>query len=218
MRRLKVLIADDHELMVEAVRLALSQADDEFEVVAVTSRGPQVLPLVSQSKPDLALLDLRMPGMDGLACLELLQKRHPDVKAVVLTGLDTPDVIRSVFRRGAAAFISKRIDPRDLASALRQVVEGTVRHPTFGETEQPEPAALETVGLSERELGILTALSDGLSNKQIAKRFWLAEQTVKFHLTNIYRKLGVSTRTEAVHQAYRQGLLETPVLDAVGTG
>src|SRR5919204_2623780 len=81
MRRLKVLIADDHELMVEAVRLALSQADDEFEVVAVTSRGPQVLPLVSQSKPDLALLDLRMPGMDGLACLELLQKRHPDVKA-----------------------------------------------------------------------------------------------------------------------------------------
>jgi DNA-binding NarL/FixJ family response regulator len=214
MRRLKVLIADDHELMVEAIRLALEQAPDEFEVVGVTSRGPQVLPLVGRTQPDLALLDLRMPGMDGLACLELLQTRYPNVKAVVLTGLDSPDVVRAVFRRGAAAFISKRIHPRDLPSALHQAMEGTVQHPTFGDAVEPERAPSDAAGLSERELAILTALADGLSNKQIAKRFWLAEQTVKFHLTNIYRKLGVSTRTEAVHQAYRQGVLETPLLEA----
>src|ERR1700756_1915412 len=106
MRRLKVLIADDHELMVEAIRLTLGQADD-FDVVATTSRGPQVLPLVGQTQPDVALIDLRMPGMGGLACLELLQKRHPQVKAIVLSGLDSPDIVRSAFRRGAAAFISK---------------------------------------------------------------------------------------------------------------
>ena len=150
--------------------------------------------------------------MDGLACLELLQKRHPGVKTVVLTGLDSPDVVRSAFRRGATAFISKRIDPRDLASALRQAVAGTVLHPVFGDAPEPDPT--ESVGLSDRELEILSALSDGLSNKQIAKKFWLAEQTVKFHLTNVYRKLGVSTRTEAVHQAYRQGLLDSPLLEA----
>src|SRR5919202_2250062 len=101
MRRLKVLLADDHELMVEAVRLALAQAADEFEIVATTNRGQQVLPLVAQSQPDIVLLDLRMPGMDGLTCLELLHKRYPRVKTIVLSGVDEPSVMRSAFARGA---------------------------------------------------------------------------------------------------------------------
>jgi DNA-binding NarL/FixJ family response regulator len=216
MRRLKVLIADDHELMVAAIRLALEQAADDFEVVATTSRGPQVLPLVAQTQPDVALLDLRMPGMDGLTCLELIRARHPNVKAVVLSGLDDPGVIRSAFTRGATAYIRKHIDPRDLPSALRQAVEGTVLHPTFGEPEVTEADATKDVGLSDRELSILRALGDGMSNKQIAKEFWLAEQTVKFHLTNIYRKLSVATRTEAVRRGYQYGLLESPLLEAAG--
>src|SRR6266498_4718658 len=104
MRRLKVLIADDHELMVEAIRIALAQAADEFEVVATTTKGPRVLPLVGQTQPDLVLLDLRMPGMDGLTCLDLLRKRHPNVKAVVLSGVEDETVIRSALARGATAF------------------------------------------------------------------------------------------------------------------
>jgi DNA-binding NarL/FixJ family response regulator len=214
MRRLRVLIADDHELILEAVRLALSQAEDEFEIVAATTRGPQVLPLVAQTQPDLVLLDLLMPGVDGLTCLELLRQRHPGVKTVVLSGVDAPDVIRSAFMRGASAFIKKHIDPRDLPSALRQVLDGTVTHQTFGEPEEQESASVREIGLSVKELAILKSLGEGLSNKQIAKQHWLAEQTVKFHLTNIYRKLEVSTRTEAVHAAYRSGLLETPMLEA----
>jgi len=217
MRRLKVLVADDHELMLEAIRIALGQAADEFEIVAMTSRGPQVLPLVAQTQPDVVLLDLRMPGMDGLTCLELLQRRHPGITAVVLSGVDAPDVVRSAFNRGAKAFIRKHIDPRDLPSALRQAVQGTVSHQTFGEPDECESAPATEAGLSERELSILSLLGEGLSNKQIAKRLWLAEQTVKFHLTNIYRKLGVSTRTEAVHIAYRHGLLKTPLLEAAGS-
>ncbi len=217
MRRLKVLVADDHELMLEAIRIALEQASDDFEIVAMTSHGPRVLPLVAQTQPDLVLLDLRMPKMDGLTCLELLRKRHPGVKTVVLSGLDGPEVVHSAFNRGATAFIRKNIDPRDLPSALRQAAEGTVVHQTFGDPDQSRLASANDVGLSDRELSVLNALGEGLSNKEIAKQLWLAEQTVKFHLTNIYRKLGVTTRNEAVHNAYRRGLLETPLLETVGS-
>ncbi len=216
MRRLKVLVADDHELMVEAVRLALSEAQDDFEIVATTTRGQQVLPLTARHQPDVVLLDLRMPGMDGLTCLELLRQRHPEVKTIVLSGVDEANVIRSAFARGAVAFIRKHVEPRDLPSALRQAANGTVAQPVFGGPEQTEPSSVDAAGLSERELSILSALGEGMSNKQIAQHFWLAEQTVKFHLTNIYRKLNVATRTEAVNAAYRRGLLETPLLAAAG--
>lgn len=214
MRRLRVLVADDHELMVAAVRLALSEADGEFEIVATTTRGQQVLPLAGRTDPDVVLLDLRMPGMDGLTCLELLRQRHPRIKTVVLSGVDDPTVIRSAFTRGAVAFIRKHVDPRDLASAVRQAVDGTVAQPIFGDLEDVDAARPDDPGLSERERAILAALGAGKSNKQIAKHLWLAEQTVKFHLTNIYRKLDVSTRTEAVNAAYRRGLLEAPLLAA----
>jgi DNA-binding NarL/FixJ family response regulator len=213
MRRLKILVADDHELMLAAVRLALTGATDDFEIVAETTRGEQVLPLVARTQPDLVLLDLRMPGMDGLSCLELLRQRHPKVKAVVLSGVDEANVIKSAFSRGAIAFIRKHVDPRDLPSALRQAATGSVAHPIFGEQDQASPLGADP-HLSERERSILIALSEGKSNKQIAGELWLAEQTVKFHLTNLYRKLDVSSRTEAVNAAYRRGLIETPLLAA----
>jgi DNA-binding NarL/FixJ family response regulator len=185
--------------------------------VATTTRGQQVLPLTAQKQPDLVLLDLRMPGMDGLTCLELLRKRHPNVKAVVLSGVEDPGVVRSAFAHGAAGFIFKHVEPRDLPSAVRQAVNGTVAQPVFGAADERESAPAHDIGLSERELSILVALGEGKSNKQIAKQLWLAEQTVKFHLTNIYRKFGVSTRTEAVNAAYRHGVLETPLLAAAAT-
>ena len=207
--RLKVVVADDHELMVEGVRLALAQAADDFEIVASTTRGEQVLPLVARHQPDLVLLDLRMPGMDGLTCLELLRRRHPQVKPVVLSGVDDPGAIRSAFNRGAVAFIRKQVEPRDLPSALRQAVNGTVTQPIFGEAPETHAAGGGDAGLSERELVILAALADGMSNKQII-------HTVESALTQVYRKLGVRTRTEAVNAAYRRGLLETPVLGEAG--
>jgi DNA-binding NarL/FixJ family response regulator len=173
-----------------------------------------VLPLVAQTQPDLVLLDIRMPGMDGLTCLELIRQRHPAVKAVVLSGIDDSNVMRTAFSRGAIAFIRKQVDPRDLPSALRQAANGTVAQPIFGDAEEPQQSPADGAGLTEREVAILRALGDGMSNKQIAQQLWLAEQTVKFHLTNLYRKLDVSTRTEAVNAAYRRGLLEMPLLAA----
>jgi NarL family two-component system response regulator YdfI len=206
MRRLRLVVADDHGLMVEAVKIAL-EGRSEFEIVGVAETGSQVLPAVQQTKPDLVLLDLRMPGIDGLTCIRLLRERVPSVKIAVLSGVDSDEMAQEALSLGANAFISKRVDPEELPRALTAAFEETVSEP-IGRAERSLLAAHES-GLTARELEILRALSEGNSNKEIAKLLWLAEQTVKFHLTNIYRKLDVSSRTEAVHWAYRHGLLET---------
>jgi DNA-binding NarL/FixJ family response regulator len=214
MRRLKVVIADDHRLMLAAIRLALDPVPD-IDVVAEAESGSQVLPLVHQHAPDVVLLDIRMPGMDGLKCLEQLKSRFPHIKAIVVSGVDDPQVIQAALERGASAFILKYIDPTDLASAIRQTVNGTVFQTLGGSREPAAETSAKDLGLSERELTILKALATGLSNKQIAKQLWLAEQTVKFHLTNIYRKLDVSSRTEAIRCAYEHGVVENPLLSGV---
>ncbi len=206
---MKVLIADDHGLMLEGVKRALKESGD-FEVVGEAQNGAQVLPLVGRLRPDLVLLDLRMPQMDGLQCLAGIRDRYPDVKVVILSVSTDPGVIQTVLKRGAAAYIVKSVNPADLSSALRQAAEGTV-FSAVGLPENGANAVAKEAGLSEREVDILDALSRGLSNSAIGKELWIAEQTVKFHLTNIYRKLDVSSRIEAVRRAYELGLVESPI-------
>ncbi len=207
---MRVLIADDHQLILEGVRRALEAAGD-FEVVGECSSGSQVLPLVGRTNPDVVLLDLRMPGADGLACLTRIRSQHPDVKVVILSASTDEKIIANVLKRGASAYVVKSVNPVDLPSVLRQAVDGTVFSavglPDAGDT--PARAA----GLTERETAILSALARGLSNDAIAKELWVAEQTVKFHLTKIYRKLGVANRTEAARLAYQNGLVESPIDD-----
>ena len=209
MGRLKVLIADDHRLMLHSIRFALD-ADDEIEIVAEADSGAKVLPFIGQTGPDLVLLDVRMPGMDGLTVLERIRERYPQVRVAMLSGVDDPSVIQGAFDRGASAFIVKHIDPRDLPSALRQAVDDTVFQP-LGLLERAPSSAADEAGLTKRELTILEALQTGLSNKQIAEKLFVAEETVKFHLTKIYRKLDVGNRTEAVRYAYEHGLGERPL-------
>jgi DNA-binding NarL/FixJ family response regulator len=206
LRGMRVLIADDHRLMVEGTKQALQRAGG-FEVVGEAVTGVQVLPLVRRLKPDLVLLDLRMPQMDGLTCLAKIRKEFPDVKVAILSVSQDPDLIQTALKRGANAYIVKTIDPDDLAGALRQALDGNV-FTTAGLTEDPGQRAARDAGLTERELGIVRAVARGLSNEAISKELWVAEQTVKFHLTNIYRKLGVSNRTEAARYAFEHGLAE----------
>jgi DNA-binding NarL/FixJ family response regulator len=209
---MRVLIADDHPLILAGIKHALETAED-FEVVAETNNGAQVLPLVSQTQPDLALLDMRMPGMDGLTCLERIRKRYPDVKVVILSVSTDPGIIQDVLNRGASAYIVKSVNPADVPSALRQAVEGSVFSAIgLPETQVADDAA-KAAGLTERETAILKALARGLSNDAIGKELWVAEQTVKFHLTNIYRKLGVSNRTEATRYVYEHGLVDNSLRD-----
>jgi DNA-binding NarL/FixJ family response regulator len=200
------LIADDHRLMVEGTKQALERAGG-FDVVGEAVNGSQVLPLVRRLKPDLVLLDLRMPQMDGLTCLTKIRKEFPDMKVAMLSVSQDPELIQTALKRGANAYIVKSIDPDDLAGALRQALEGNV-FTTAGITEDPGERAAKDAGLTDRELGIIRAVARGLSNEAISKELWVAEQTVKFHLTNIYRKLGVTNRTEAARYAFEQGLVE----------
>jgi DNA-binding NarL/FixJ family response regulator len=192
--------------MVEGTKQALERAGG-FEVVGEAVNGVQVLPLVRRLKPELVLLDLRMPQMDGLTCLAKIRKEFPDVKVAILSVSQDPELIQTALKRGASAYIVKSIDPEDLAAALRQALDGNV-FTTAGVTEDPGERAARDAGLTERELVIVRAVARGLSNEAIAKELWVAEQTVKFHLTNIYRKLGVSNRTEAARYAFEQGLVD----------
>jgi DNA-binding NarL/FixJ family response regulator len=181
-------------------------------VVGEATSGSQVLPLVRRTSPDLVLLDLRMPGVDGLTALEQIKHDHPEVKVVILSASSDQTVIQAALTRGASAYIVKSVNPADLATTLRQAMEGNVFH-ALGMPPQSRPAPAAEFGLTEREIDILKALARGLSNQAIGKDLFVAEQTVKFHLTNIYRKLQAANRTEAVRLAYQHGIIENPIYD-----
>jgi DNA-binding NarL/FixJ family response regulator len=204
--RTRLLIADDHPLILEGIRRALEGVDD-VEIVGETTRGSQVLPLIARLQPNLVLLDIRMPEMDGLACLDLIRRRHPEVRVVVLSANTDRNQIEGALRRGACAYLVKGINPLDVPSALRQAIEGTAFH-IIGLPPEGE-ASGELGELTRRELEMLKALGRGLSNQAIGKELWISEQTVKFHLRNIYRKLGVNSRIEAARFAYEHGLVES---------
>ena len=205
---LKVLLADDHRLVLDSVRRTLERAGD-MEIVGEATNGGQVLPLVRRTAPDVLLLDLRMPKMDGLTCLEQVRKHCPAVKVVVLSAFTDGERIQAALNRGATGYVVKSVNPEDLPAAVRHAVDGTFFGPVGAGSGDGSSDAVDAAGLTERELGILKALARGLSNHAIAKELWVSEQTVKFHLSNVYRKLGVANRTEAARFAYEHMLVES---------
>jgi DNA-binding NarL/FixJ family response regulator len=211
---LRVCIADDHMLILGAIRSALQAADD-IEVVGVTHSGAEVMGLVERERPDVVLLDNRMPGVDGLTCLKLIKKRYPEIKVLMLSASEEPKVISEALAAGASAYIGKRINPQDLASAVRQVVAGVVYYQAAlpADLEQPAKTNGAAEALTSRERTMLEAISRGMSTKAISNDLWISEKTVKFHLTNIYRKLGVHNRTGAMRYAYEHDLIPSPPQD-----
>jgi two-component system, NarL family, nitrate/nitrite response regulator NarL len=215
----RVVIVDDHPLFLEAVAHTLDSANG-FTVVGRATSGLQVEPVVARSNPDLVVLDLGIPGLDGLSCLSLLRERHPRVKVVILSGSDHGDTIERALSLGAAAYILKSIDPADIPAVLRQTIGGNVfvmaqGRPAGAPREDGDHRDLrEQTGLTARELEILATVSRGLSNRAVGRELFLSDQTVKFHLNKIYRKLGVTNRTEATRIAYELGL--APELTATG--
>jgi DNA-binding NarL/FixJ family response regulator len=204
MRSYRILLADDHPLLLVGVRRAL-EADGGFDVVGEAYDGSEVLPLVGRTRPDIVLLDLRMPGMDGIECLERMRVRHADVHVLMLGNEPDPAQVEAAFVRGARGFIVKTIDPEELAPSIREALSSPEPR-AYGLAVLNDAVVAATAGLSERELEILRTVSRGLSNKAIARELWISEQTVKFHLTNIYRKLGISNRTEAARWALGRGI------------
>jgi DNA-binding NarL/FixJ family response regulator len=206
---LKVLIADDHPLMLQGIRRALEMADD-IEVAGEARSGAELLALVARRDPDIVLLDLNMPAPGGVECLEEIKRSHPNVKSVVISAYDDRASIDSALHAGACAYMVKSVSSVDVASALRQVAGGAIFHaapatPDTGGSERGTRSPAD--GLTARERTILEAVANGLTTKAISEQLWLSEHTVKFHLTNIYRKLGVANRSAAVRYAFEKGLV-----------
>jgi two-component system NarL family response regulator len=209
MHELRIVVGDDQALMRDALRYAL-EADGGCRVVAEAESGEELLELVRRAEADVVLLDLTMPPMDGLECLEHLREAHPDLVVIVVSGCDDPRQIEAAFRRGANAYVLKSMDPFDLPALIRQTIEGSA-FVMARTAPEADPSNDWRRILSERELSVLAHVAEGLTNKQIAALLWLSEQTIKFHVRNVYRKLGVSSRTEALRFAHEHDLVNVLV-------
>ena len=202
---LKVLIADDHPLVLQGLRRALEESDG-IEVVGEARSGDELLALVDRRAPDLVLLDLRMPGRDGLECIAEIKRLWPEIKTVALSACEDRGSIDAALLAGASAYMVKSVSPLDIPAVLRQASTGAVYHTPSAPPTRAEEALHVGPVLTPRETAILEAIANGLTTKAISKNLWLSEHTVKFHLTNIYRKLGVSNRSGAVRYAFENDL------------
>lgn len=211
---IRVAVVDDHALVRSGICHAL-ELDPEIEVGGEAGDGLAAIELLEKESIDLILLDIHMPRLDGLGCLDVLAERWPDKPVIVLTVDEDPEVALEVMRRGAAAYVPKFVRPADLAAIVRQVASGSViiggprlvNMVDDGESAGAPPAA--THGLTERELEVLGLVSQGRSNAEIAKALFVTTKTVKYHLSGIFAKLGTKNRTEAAAYAINHGLVPT---------
>lgn len=205
--RITVLIADDHPLVIAGIRRAL-EGNDDIDVVGEARSGREALQMIERRLPKLVLLDLNMPGVSGLECIEQIAADWPTIKVIVLSACDDRATINAALAAGASAFVVKSVMTMDLASVVRQASIGGVFHAAV---TQPlaggfAPDAEPRTGLTARESAILAAVASGLTTAAISKELWVSEHTVKFHLTNIYRKLGVSNRAGAIRYALERNV------------
>lgn len=207
-----VLVVDDHALHRDGTRHILEQHSD-LEVVGDAASGETALAMVRQLHPDVVLMDIRLPGMNGIEATRRIRKDHPDVRVLMVTAHDDDEYVRGALEAGAAGYLSKTAPGRKLIEAVRAVAAGTtVLEPAtltrlLSESAHPRSAAS---GLTDRELAVLKLLADGLHNKQVARELGISLRTVERHCDNIYDKLGVGSRTEAVVWAISSKLVSVP--------
>lgn len=206
----RILIVDDHPLFVEALQRAIVSAFPDTETRDAVSIEAAKKVLDSRAPFDVVLLDLALPGTRGFEGLLELRKLHPSLPIVVVSALEDPRIVQDVMRYGAAGFISKSADRSEIASALKDVMEGSLTLPK-GYKPPEAPANSEARGdlvhrlkmLTPKQLSVLRMLRQGLLNKQIAHELQIEETTVKAHVSEILRKLNVSSRTQAVIEAQK---------------
>jgi DNA-binding NarL/FixJ family response regulator len=203
------VLVDEHPLWLETVKRVVEEVG--VTVVGKANRSSEALPVIVEQAPDLLITGIRMPEgeMDGIALVRETRSRAPETKAIVLSMYRDRAHVEAAFEAGAFAYVLKSANPDDLRSAIRQAFEPSVFLADDFKSSSREPLESPPVdsGLTRRELEILQLVSEGYSNAQLAKMLWVTEQTVKFHLSNIYRKLGVANRTEAGRWAQVHGLL-----------
>jgi DNA-binding NarL/FixJ family response regulator len=204
------VICDAHPMWLDAVELVLLQRTT-VEVVAKTTSTSEALTLAEQHRPDLLITEVedRPNQLSGLMLIQRSRAVVPDLRPIVLSIHAEPEMIEAAFAAGASAYVVKTAAPEDLASAVRQTFSHSVYLPGHAIAAPPAGQAVKSAPeLTRRELEILRLVAEGHSNAQLAKMLWVTEQTVKFHLSNIYRKLEVANRTEASRWAQVHGLLD----------
>ena len=212
MESIKILIADDHPVVREGVIAMLSREVD-FDVVGEAKDGVEAVKKTKELSPDVVLIDLRMPEMDGVEAMRQIKSVMPEVKFIILTTYSDDEYIFSGIEAGARAYLLKDAPREDLFKAIRAVYRGeSLIQPVvasklldrFSELSRRTPSGEE---LSGRELEILSLMAKGAANKEISAQLNIAQSTVKTHITNIFQKLGVNDRTEAVTQALKKGII-----------
>jgi len=209
---IKVMIVDDHNLVREGLKAVFSQGD-EIEVIGEAGSGEEAIEMVNKVKPDVILMDISMPGINGIQATKLIRDKNPDAKIVILTMLDQEGYVYEAIKAGATGYMLKSTSSDELVKAIQTVNEGkALLHPDATAQLLKEFVTLaenkaKDYGLSNREMEVLQLLSEGKTNKEVAKALWISEQTVKTHVAHIFDKLGTSDRTETVARALRSGLV-----------
>jgi NarL family two-component system response regulator LiaR len=205
---IRILIADDHGVVRQGLKMYL-ELDPELEIVGQAVDGAEALHLARELKPDVVLMDLLMPAMDGIAATRAIRRELPDVEVIALTSVLENGMVFDAMRAGAVGYLLKDTNARALCQAVKAAAAGQVQlSPQVAERlvrEIPAPESPET--LTKRETEVLRLLARGRSNKEIAVDLSIAEKTVKTHVSNILGKLGVSSRTQAALYAIRIGLV-----------
>lgn len=212
-KKIGILLGDDHTVLRQGIAQVLESQDD-LEVVAQASNGHEAVELTRVHKPDIVLLDINMPEMDGLEATRLIHSEFPGIGIIILTMHRKDDYIFEAIMAGASGYLLKEVEMAELLSAVRRVAAGeAVIDPTIAARvldeirgERPQSKKGLTGELAERDLEILQLLAQGLSNQQIADQLHLSEKTVRNRLSLVFRQLDVSNRTEAAIYALREGL------------
>lgn len=209
---IKILIADDHLLIRQGLRLVLDTEPD-LELVGEASDGSEALRLCKKLKPDVVLMDLRMPTMDGLTAIERLRVEQPEIAVVILTTFNEDDLMLRGLQAGARGYLLKDTDRSTLFDTIRAAARGeTLLKPeimarVLSQANAPKTVSSESVNLTERELDVLAMVARGERSKEIAIQLGISERTVKAHLASVYGKLGVDSRAAAIAVALEKDLL-----------
>ncbi len=212
---IKLLIADDHLIIRQGLRLIL-ETEDDFEIIAEAADGAEAVQLCELHKPDVVLMDLRMPGMDGLTAIEKLKVDQPEIAVVILTTFNEDELMLRGLQAGARGYLLKDTDRIALFDTIRAAARGeTLLKPEImakvlalaSGRDKTGVKSSATVELTDREMEVLTAVARGERSKEVAYQLGISERTVKAHLASIYEKLGVDSRAGAISVAMQKGIL-----------
>jgi DNA-binding NarL/FixJ family response regulator len=208
---IRILLVDDHGVVRQGLRMYL-RGEPEFEIVGEAANGQQAVDLVRELRPDVVLMDLLMPGMNGVDATAAIRREFPDTEVIALTSVLEDQAVVGAIRAGAIGYLLKDTDGPELIRAIHAASEGQVQlSPAAAARLMREVRAPESPEkLTEREMDVLRLLAQGLANKEIARTLEIGDKTVKTHISNIFGKLGVVSRTQAALYAVSIGLVDLP--------